>query len=136
MCGNKRDIVKPLSLLNRFEFCRNACEGAMERTICAPAVRGDYAGYDCPVTGKWIEGKRAHEENLKETGCRILEPGEHQQNQRRREQDEADLEARVEHTAESFVHNLPTEKREQLAIELRNGADTTTVRSTPTSGDL
>lgn len=41
-----------------------------------PMLASDYAGYDCPVTGKWIEGRRAHEENLKLHGCRVLEPGE------------------------------------------------------------
>ena len=41
-----------------------------------PMIGGDYKGYSCPVTGKWVEGKRAHAENLKQTGCRLLEKGE------------------------------------------------------------
>lgn len=40
---------------------------------------GDYEGYNCPVTGKYIEGRAAHEENLKRQGCRVLEPGETEQ---------------------------------------------------------
>lgn len=36
----------------------------------------DIDGYTCPVSGKWIEGRAAHRENLKRTGCRIFEPGE------------------------------------------------------------
>jgi len=39
-------------------------------------VASDYEGYQCPVTDKWIEGRYAHKENLKRTGCRLLEPGE------------------------------------------------------------
>jgi hypothetical protein len=29
-----------------------------------PRVIGDYAAYECPVTGKMIEGRKAHQENL------------------------------------------------------------------------
>lgn len=39
-------------------------------------VQSDIAGYTCPVTDVWVDGKSAHRENLKRTGCRILEPGE------------------------------------------------------------
>lgn len=42
----------------------------------APGVAGDYTAYECPVTGKMIEGRAEHRENLKRTGCRLLEPGE------------------------------------------------------------
>ncbi|WP_448206485.1 hypothetical protein [Azospirillum sp. sgz302134] len=41
-----------------------------------PMIAGDYAGYECPVSGRWIEGRAAHRENLARTGCRLLEPGE------------------------------------------------------------
>ena len=41
-------------------------------------ISSDAAGYDCPVTGKWIDGRAAHRENLKRTGCRVFEPGEKQ----------------------------------------------------------
>lgn len=37
------------------------------------AVHGDYEGYQSPVTGEWIEGKRAHREDLKRHGCRLYE---------------------------------------------------------------
>lgn len=39
-------------------------------------ISSDYKGYSCPVTGKWVEGRAAHRENLKRTGCRLLEKGE------------------------------------------------------------
>ncbi|MBF0157489.1 MAG: hypothetical protein HQL57_09930 [Magnetococcales bacterium] len=44
--------------------------------VLAPAVRSDYAPYDCPITGQVIEGRRAHRENLARHGCRLLEAGE------------------------------------------------------------
>lgn len=42
----------------------------------AVQLAADYAGYECPVSGRWVEGRAAHQENLKRTGCRLLEPGE------------------------------------------------------------
>lgn len=50
--------------------------------LSAPTVFGDYAPYECPVTGGVIEGRRAHSENLKQTGCRILERGEFEDNRK------------------------------------------------------
>ncbi len=44
--------------------------------FCTPIVLGDYEAYDCPITGKMIEGKAAHRENLKRNNCRLLEKGE------------------------------------------------------------
>lgn len=131
-CGSKRDIVKPLANLNRFEFC-HVCHDhePMIRMLSAPAIAKDYEGYSCPVTGKWIEGKIAHEDNLARTGCRILEPGEAQENERRREADNAKLDAAVDHTVEGFVHNLPTAKREALISEIAAGADTVMTRASP-----
>ncbi len=41
-----------------------------------PILLGDYSAYDCPVTGKIVEGRVAHSENLKRQGCRLLEKGE------------------------------------------------------------
>jgi len=49
-------------------------------SIPTPMILGDYEPYECPVTGKMIEGRKAHSENLKKTGCRILERGEKEHN--------------------------------------------------------
>lgn len=47
-----------------------------------PRISGDYEAYECPVTGKMIEGRAAHGENLKQTGCRLLENGEFEDNKK------------------------------------------------------
>ena len=44
--------------------------------LAMPMIFGDYEAYECPVTGNMIEGRRAHSENLKVTGCRLHEKGE------------------------------------------------------------
>lgn len=127
-CGKKESVFRKIAERNDPLFC--SCLQAMERVvIVAPTVRGDYAGYTCPITDKWIEGKRAHEENLARHDCRVYEPGEREARIRSREKSDADFEARVEDTVEEFIHKLPTQKREQLASELAAGVTAEAVRS-------
>lgn len=126
-CSKKRDIFKPIAELDRVEKCLN-CNFSMNRLLSAPMVRGDYEGYSCPVTGKWIEGRRAHEENLKKHGCRLLEPGETEAARKAGAAREAAFDAAVDSTVEEFVETLPTEKKERLAAELQNGLDVEVVR--------
>ena len=54
----------------------------MRSDLPSPRVASDYEAYECPVTGKEIDGRRAHNENLKATGCRVLETGEHEDNKK------------------------------------------------------
>lgn len=127
-CARRWDIFKPLAELNRVELCGN-CNFAMNRQVVAPMVRGDYAGYKCPITGSWVEGRRAHEENLRKHGCRVLESGETEAVKRNRAASEAALDASVEATVEEFFETLPTEKKERLAAEVESGADTVLTRN-------
>jgi hypothetical protein len=104
------------------------CGEAAEKQLNAPAVLGDFPGYACPVTGRWIEGRRAHEQNLRETGCRILEPGERQDAARRRKASDAALENALAETAARTVAAMPPAKQEKLASELASGASVTVER--------
>lgn len=68
----------------------------------------EYEGYECPVTGKWVEGKHAHRENLKRTGCRLLERGEFEdvkKNGKRRQMEaiDAGIEKSIEAVAKDFL---------------------------------
>ena len=125
-CGSQFERVLRLAEYDTPQSC--ACGAAAERKICAPAVRGDYAPYECPITGKTIEGRRAHEENLKRHGCRVLEPGEASEASRRRVEADRALESSIEATAEQFVTSLPSRKLEQLASELQSGVTATVER--------
>lgn len=73
------------------------------KLVSAPAVHGDYPGYVSPASGKWVEGRKAHLEDLKATGCRIFEPGERQQEiQKAKDREEAlgkQIDQAVEQTA-------------------------------------
>lgn len=121
-CDRSRDIIKPLALLNREERCE-ACEAPMDRRLCAPAVAPDLSGYTCPITDKWVEGRRAHTENLKKHGCRVYEAGETDEIRRHRAKEEQSQDRAVEETVERFYDALPTAKREQLAQEIASGVD-------------
>jgi hypothetical protein len=131
VCAAKRDIVKKVAELDRVEHCLK-CSFAMNRQLVAPMVRPDYAGYTCPITGDWIEGRAAHEANLRKHGCRVLEDGERQEAEKvAKARDEAFLES-VGETAARFVAQLPPSKQEQLAKELDAGAGISVERATPT----
>ena len=125
-CSQQFERVLRLSEYDSPQQC--VCGAVAERQICAPAVRGDYAPYECPITGRTIEGRRAHEENLKRHGCRVLEPGESAEASRRRAESDRALETSIESTAEQFVANLPSRKLEQLASELQSGVTATVER--------
>lgn len=100
----------------------------MQRVVSAPYVQGDYEAYQCPVTGKEIRGRRAHEENLRRHDCRVLEPGERESNLRRQQREAQALDASVDSTVDEFIHKLPPQKRETLINEVAAGATVTPVR--------
>lgn len=86
----------------------------MKRVIEASNVAPDYQGYDCPITGKWIEGKRQHQENLKKHGCRLLEGGEKEELQRRREAEDRRLDREIGDTVGKIVSEMPVERLSRL----------------------
>lgn len=107
------------------------CGSPTTKQLFAPAVSVDYAGYTCPVTGRWIEGRRAHEENLKRTGCRVLETGEKEAAERARAAEEAAFDRSVEATVEEYFEKAPPEKLQQLERELVSGVTAQVTRTTP-----
>lgn len=125
-CGSRFERFLRLADYNDPQQCQ--CGTIAVKQLAAPAVRGDYAGYSCPVTGAWIEGRRAHEENLKRHGCRVLEPGETDRARQNIALEESRLDKAVDETADRFIAGLSTAKREQLASEIAAGATATVVR--------
>lgn len=103
---------------------------SMARVLEAPMVKDDFAGYSCPVTGKWIEGRRAHEENLKRHGARVLEPGETAAYRSGLAAEDAKLEKEVGETVDAELAAMPARKVEQLVTELQAGADVSYQRAT------
>lgn len=127
-CSTVVGIVKPIKQLDEEERC-DKCQGVMQRLISAPMVRPDYAGYTCPITGDWIEGRRAHIENLKKHGCRVLERGEREASDKELAAADAHLESTLHQTMETEIMRLPARKKEQLAGELEAGAEAPIIRT-------
>jgi hypothetical protein len=88
----------------------------------------DYPGYVCPVSGKYVEGRRAHKENLEKHGCRVLEPGEKEHKERLRAEADKELDRRIEKTVGETIHAMPPEKQRKLTTELEHGASAAVVR--------
>jgi putative FmdB family regulatory protein len=105
------------------------CGVPAPRALSRPRVVSDYEGYECPVTGSWIEGRAAHEENLKRTGCRILETGEVSDMERRRARADSLFEAGIDETVERTYDGLSSDQKETLANEVASGVTATVTRS-------
>ena len=116
-CSSYLERVLPLSEYRSKQFC-SKCGGELTRLLSRPIIRGDIEPYRCPVTGKPITSRAAHEENLKRTGCRVLEKGEKEEAERFRAKADSDMLRGIEDTAAKFVASLPQEKKERLAGEL------------------
>lgn len=127
-CGYKDRLFRKIDDRNDEASC-GVCSAEMQRILEAPRVVTDLAGYECPVTGAWIEGRRQHEENLKRTGSRLLEPGETRQCiEARKAADDAFAE-RIAETAAKTVASWEPAKQERLANELSAGVDVSFTRA-------
>jgi putative FmdB family regulatory protein len=125
--GHKFEAVLPVARYNEPQMCPQ-CGKSSAKLLSAPAVRGDFAPYSCPITGKIIDGRKAHEENLKRHGCRVLEPGETSAATVRRKQSDEQLEEKIADTAAELVSAMDTTTREQLGREIESGLDIAVVR--------
>lgn len=103
-CGNSCiSVVRKVAERNDPLECPVCGDGMRRQEIYRPMVAPDYEGYQSPATGKWVEGRKAHQDDLRRSGCRILEPGETEsfiKNKKSREEDFGRrVEAIVEQTA-------------------------------------
>lgn len=82
-CGKQFTAYKKLADYREPQSC--SCGATAEKIISKPMVAVDYPAYQSPASGRWIDGKKAHHEELKRTGCRIFEPGERKDAERRKQ---------------------------------------------------
>lgn len=126
--ATEKIFERMIPLVNFEEPITCDCGATANRVISTPMFSVDNTDYNCPITDKWIGSKRQHEENLKEHGCRVLEPGEKEQNSQRRANDDASLEHSIDQTVEREIATMPSVKRERLFSELESGLDVTVER--------
>ena len=128
-CGERFERVRPMAESTAPAICP-VCAAEAPKILSAPAVRGDYPGYECPKTGRWIEGRKAHEENLRRTGSRLWEPGETEKANRRRAAEEAEFDRQVDETLDRTLLAMGPDKVAKLCNEVAAGADVQVVRET------
>jgi hypothetical protein len=89
----------------------------MRRAVEAPAVHADLPGYQSPVDGRWIEGKRARIEDLKRNNCRPWEGMESERKEAVKRAEEADrvLDQKSEAAVHETFNNMSAEKQRVLA---------------------
>lgn len=126
-CGLQFERVLKIAQCDEPQRCN--CGKPAEFVFSAPVVRGDLPSYNCPITGKLIDGRKAHEKNMDKHQCRILEPGERENVIKKKAAEETRLDKEVDATVEAFVDALPSQKREALAAEVMAGADVNVVRN-------
>jgi putative FmdB family regulatory protein len=86
-CESQFTVYRTIDAMRQAEQCQ--CGSEAHKVISAPMIAMDsYTSYSCPITGKQIEGKRQHVENLKKHGCRVYEAGETEQFKKRRAQEQ------------------------------------------------
>lgn len=94
-CRTRYSVVRKIAHINDPAPCP-ACAVPGERQLSAPMVAPDYPPYECPVTGRLIQGRREHTENLKRLGCRVYEPGETQEFLRRKAERQREAERQID----------------------------------------
>lgn len=79
---------------------------AIRAILSPPRVFGDYAGYESPATGMWVEGRRARVEDLKRSGCRPYEGGEREELVRRQAVNDRKTDAVVDEAVERTMNDI------------------------------
>lgn len=128
--GHDFDLVLRFSELERPQFCE--CGAPATRVICAPMVfvQADIC-YDSPVTGEAITSKQKRIEDLKRHNCIEYDPGMKQDYQRRIQEGEKQLDAKVDAFVDQQISTMPARKREKLESELKSGVVAEATRITP-----
>lgn len=83
------------------------CGGVGQKVILhAPRVFGDYEGYLSPSTGRWVEGRRQREDDLRRSGCRPYEAGEREAAQKVVDARERQLDAAIDEAVDRTLSDL------------------------------
>ena len=97
LCLRGHVVEEVRAVENRHDRCLCPCGSVAEKVILhAPRVFSDYEGYESPASGKWIEGRKAREEDFARTGCRPYELGEKEDLGRRIAEADRILDSRVD----------------------------------------
>jgi hypothetical protein len=113
-CGSGEDYYQAVETRHLTPWC---CGHAMRKVILsASMVRGDLPSYTSPIDGKWIDGRRARNEDLKRNGCRPWEGLQEEKKEAAKQEKYADqkLDASLSKSAAEAFYQLPPSKRDIL----------------------
>ena len=103
--GHVFERVLPVQDYLTPQYC--SCGEVGQKVILhAPRVFGDYEGYESPATGRWVEGRRAREEDMRVSGCRPYELGEREELERRQVRAEAQVDKQIDIAVEQTLNEL------------------------------
>ncbi len=131
--GHDFDRYLPLSEYAKPQTCE--CGKTAEKQLSAPMVVTDLPGYQSPVDGRWIEGRKARREDLARNNCVPYEPSMKDEQQKRLARSNAEIDRKVDEHVEAEIAKMPARKREKLEAELR-GSDVTVERSSVPVGSV
>ena len=103
--GHHLEAIRPMRLSSLPIQC-TVCGKAAPRIPSLVRVFGDYQGYVSPVSGRWIEGRRARTEDMARNGCRPYESGEREEMIRRQVDNERVMDARIDESVERAAAEL------------------------------
>jgi len=112
-CDAVHDAYRNISERHNGPEC---CGEKTELCIVPPAVVPDLPGYESPVTGKWIEGRKSRREDLKACGCRPYESPEDERKEaaRQRQYIEEKQSKAMRETLMKTLYSMPESKRRVL----------------------
>jgi len=92
-------------------------ETAARKSDALHFIQPDLPGYESPIDGRWIEGRRARREDFKRTGCRPYEGFA----QEKKEADKivAERERKLDQLAEKMAHRGWDQATESVRRALR-----------------
>jgi hypothetical protein len=99
---------------------RYVWDPARKELVPAPArcsralhfIQPDLPGYESPIDGAWVEGRRARRNDLARSGCRPYEGREQEQKEANKIQ--AAREAQMDQLAEKMAHRAWAEAPERV----------------------
>lgn len=131
-CANKHDTLKVLRVKDYEEAvdCEQ-CDLAAVRVFTAPMVKVAVdVCYDSPIDKRPITTHAARQEDMKRNGCIEYDPEMHKDAARRKQEEEAALDASIDETVHREVAKLPKAKKDQLVKEVtRQGMTVEAVRA-------
>lgn len=73
----------------------------------APMIAGDYKPYECPITGRTIDGRIEHKQNLEQHGCRVHEKGEFEDVKKNGVKDRnAEIDRAIDRSVDAIAHTI------------------------------